>query len=394
LKKILVLGGGIGGVEAAISLAKEFKKKPDYQIDLISDRKDLFIYPLSIWIPVGKRTSEDVSMPIAEIAAKRGFNFMQEKVERILTTENKVVTSGGEYTYDYLVVAIGGAKLKPKGIENTLSICGGGDEAVRIRDRFNALVEKGSGIIACGFSGNPKDPTAVRGGPVFEVLFNLDHFLREKGIRENFKLVFFSPSEEAGKRLGERGLKKVQSLFVERQIEPIMGKKITEFGTDGVLFDDGTKLETDLTIFTPGMQGNPVLANGDLPRTDAGFIPINDFCQIEFPGTEPSNCYAIGDNTAFDGPEWSAKQGHLAEAMARNTAKNIALREEGKEQTATFSEHLNIMCVMDLGKEAAFIYRDRKRAMAPTGKWAHCSKLAWEKYYKLNKKGIVPNAPV
>jgi sulfide:quinone oxidoreductase len=80
--------------------------------------------------------------------------------------------------------------------------------------------------------------------------------------------------------------------------------------------------------------------------------------------------------------------------MARNAAKNIALREKGQPQTATFSQHLNIMCVMDLGKEAAFIYRNRKRAIAPVGKWAHWSKLAWERYYKLNKKGRLPNSPI
>jgi sulfide:quinone oxidoreductase len=395
LKKILVLGGGIGGVEAAISLAKEFKKQPQYQIDLISDRKNLFIYPLSIWIPVGKRTPEEISMPLAEIASRRGFNFLEERVERIVTSENRVITDKGAHSYDYLIVAIGGAKLKPAGVENTLSICGGAEEAVKIRDKFSELVDKGSGTIACGFSGNPKDPTAVRGGPVFEVLFNLDHHLREKGLRQNFKLVFFSPSQEAGNRLGEPGLKAVQNLFSERQIEALMGKKITQFDPDGILFEDGTQLKTDLTIFTPGIQGNPVLKNSGLPLTEAGFVPINDFCQVATSGEQNlGNCYAIGDNTAFEGPEWRAKQGHLAEMMARNAAKNIALREKGQPQTATFSQHLNIMCVMDLGKEAAFIYRNRKRAIAPVGKWAHWSKLAWERYYKLNKKGRLPNSPI
>lgn len=391
MKRILVIGGGIGGVEAAISLSKEFRKKSGYQIDLVSDKEDLFIYPLSIWIPVGKRTPMDISMPLGAIAKLRNFNFIHEKVERIVSKENKVITDKGEQRYDYLVVAVGGDKLKPKGIENTLSICGGAEEAVKIREKFFALIAKGSGTIACGFSGNPKDPTGVRGGPVFEVLFNIDTSLREKGIRQNFKLVFFSPSEEAGKRLGETGLRAVQGLFMERHIEPMLGKKIKEFRTDGVLFEDEQLLETDLTIFTPGMQGHPVFKNSDLPLTEAGFIPVNDFCQVE--GTA-DNCYVIGDSSSFDGPEWRAKQGHLAEAMARISAKNIAQREAGKPQSETFSQHLNILCVMDLGNEAAFIFRDEKRSIAPIGTWAHWAKVAWEKYYKLNKKGKLPNAPV
>jgi sulfide:quinone oxidoreductase len=48
---ILILGGGFAGVEAAIKL-----KKHKYEVTLISDRDFLFIYPVSIWIPVGKRS--------------------------------------------------------------------------------------------------------------------------------------------------------------------------------------------------------------------------------------------------------------------------------------------------------------------------------------------------
>jgi len=399
LKRILILGGGIGGLEAAISLAKAFKDKPEYQVDLISDKPATFIYPLSIWIPVGKRTPEDLSLPIDEIASLRGFNFKQETVEKIISKENIVITDKQTHKFDYLVVAIGGTKLRPKGIENTYSICGGGEETVQIRDRFFELVQKGGGTIACGFAGNPKDQTGVRGGPVFEVLFNFDHYLRQKGIRDKFRLVFFSPSQEAGKRLGGPGLKVLQSLFMKRHIEPIFGHKIQEFAPNGISFVGHDFLETDLTLFTPGMTGHPVFQNSDLPLSEAGFIPINDFCQADpIDDTchleDIENCYVIGDSSAFDGPEWRAKQGHLAEAMARIVATNIALKESGKIQTETFSEHLNILCVMDLGKEAAFIYRDDHKSMAPIGRWAHWAKLAWEKYYKLNKRGKVPNAPL
>lgn len=399
MKRILVIGGGIGGLEAAISLSKAFKNKPGYRIDLISNKPSVYIYPLSIWIPVGKRRPEDISMSLEELARLWGFNFIEETVLDIVSKSNAVTTNKQTHQYDYLVVALGGTTLKPKGIEHTFSICGGADEAVQIRDRFNELVEKGSGAIACGFSGNPKDQTGVRGGPVFEVLFNFDHYLRQKGLRDKFRLVFFSPSQEAGKRLGGPGLKVLQKLFMERGIKPIFGHKITEFQSNGISFVDHDFLETDLTLFTPGMQGHPVFQKSDLPLSDAGFVPINDFCQADpIDDTchleDIDNCYVIGDSAYFRGPEWRAKQGHLAEAMARNVATNIALKESGKIQTETFNQHLNIMCVMDLGKDAAFIYRDEHKAIAPIGRWAHWAKLAWEKYYKLNKRGKVPNAPI
>jgi len=45
-KKVLILGGGIAGVEAAIQL-----RKKGFEVSLISNRDFLYVYPISIWIP-------------------------------------------------------------------------------------------------------------------------------------------------------------------------------------------------------------------------------------------------------------------------------------------------------------------------------------------------------
>jgi len=384
MKKILILGGGMGGVEAAIALTQ--KLKGDYQIDLISNRDFLYIYPASIWLTVGKRTLEDLSVPLPQLAELHGFNFLLEDVQEISTKEQKVITTTQEHTYDYLIAALGSSKLKPKGVEHTLSICGTPADGMQIQERFLSLVEQGHGAIACGFSGNPQDATAVRGGPVFEVLFNFDTYLREKGIRDRFELTFFSPSDAPGNRLGEGGLAQLQKLFQERDIQTVTGKKIKEFTDSSVIFADDSHLKTDFTVFTPGLAGNPIFKQSDLPLTDAGFIPVGETSQI----TGLEHCYAIGDSSFFEGPTWRARQGHLAEVMARTTATNIAQQERGETASASFQDELNLLCIMDLGHDGVFVYRDENREIAPRGAWAHWAKLAWEQYYKLNKLGKMP----
>ncbi|MFP4134714.1 MAG: NAD(P)/FAD-dependent oxidoreductase [Cyanobacteriota bacterium] len=383
-KKILVLGGGLGGVEAAIDLKKKFKN--DYQVDLISNRDFLYIYPASIWLTIGKRTVEDLSIPLPQLAEIHGFNFLHEEVKEISGQQQRVVTDQEEHQYDYLIVALGATKVKPKGVENTYSVCSGPEEGIRIQEKFLELVERGHGTIACGFSGNPKDSTAVRGGPMFEVAFNMDHYLREKGLRDNFKLIFFSPSPTPGKRLGQKGLTKLGGLFKERNIETRTGKKFKEFTENSIIFEDNSYVEADLIAYIPGLSGNPVLTNSDLPLTDAGFVPVNNGGLAQ--GFD--NCYVIGDSSFFEGPTWRAKQGHLAEVMARTTAENIALQEAGKEPTASFHEEINLLCVMDLGDDGVFVYRDEDKGYAPKGMWAHWAKLAWERYYKWNKYGKIP----
>lgn len=384
MKRILILGGGMGGVEAAIALTE--KLDANYQIDLISNRDFLYIYPASIWLTVGKRTLEDLSVPLAQLAQIHGFNVLQEEVTEVIAQENRVRTTTQDHTYDYLIIALGGAKLKPKGVENTLSICGSPMDGMQIQERFLGLVERGEGKIACGFSGNPQDATAVRGGPVFEVIFNFDTYLRDQGLRDRFDLTFFSPSDAPGKRLGAGGLAQLQQLFQERGITTVTGKKIKEFTSNGVTFEDDSQVITDLTVFTPGMTGTPILKQSDLPLTVAGFVSVNDRAQVE--GFD--NCYAIGDSSYFEGPAWRARQGHLAEVMGRTAAENIARQERSEGATASFRDEINLLCIMDTGKEGVFVYRDDKREMAPRGAWARWAKLAWEKYYKLNKLKKVP----
>lgn len=170
---VLILGGGFAGVEAAIFLRKE-----NISVTLVSNRDYFYIYPTSIWIPTGEVTKEDVSIPLADLAKAHGFELIIDDVQEIHSKEKRVVCASGEYSAEYLVIAIGSGKMKHKGSEHFLSICGDPDEAPLIKDRIDALIAKGSGKIAMGFGGNHKDPSNVRGGPGFEVIFNLHNRLK------------------------------------------------------------------------------------------------------------------------------------------------------------------------------------------------------------------------
>ena len=129
-KKILVLGGGFSSVEAAIKLSGL-----GHKVSLVSNRDYLFIYPISIWIPVKKKTFEQVSIPLEKLSQKHGFDLIIDEVEQIITKESKVVLGKQTLTYDYLVVGIGMDKHKAKGLEYTHSICGKPEEAVIIEKR-------------------------------------------------------------------------------------------------------------------------------------------------------------------------------------------------------------------------------------------------------------------
>lgn len=390
MKKVLVLGGGFAGVDAASHLRKE-----GYEVTLVSDRDYFYIYPTSIWIPTGDATMQDVKVDLAQLQAAHGFHLIVDGVEKIEAKANRVTLASGKVLeeYDYLVVALGAHKMKHPGIEHTLSICGHPLEAPQIKRRIDALIEKRGGKIAFGFGGNPNDSSAVRGGPAFELFFNLHNLLKKEHIRDRFEMTFFAPMPKPGARMGEQALGMMDHMFERDHLKKQFGKKITRFEADGVVFEDDSKLASDLTMFIPAGDGHRVIKESDLPTNAAGFVAINDYCEVTIDG-EISNVYAAGDVAALEGPEWRAKQGHVAEVMAKNIAYNIVQRDQGSPKRKGYQEHLNILCVMDTGDGAGFVFRNNKKAfMMPMPVFGHWMKKGWGWYCRNTKLGKIPRLP-
>jgi len=390
MKKVLILGGGFAGVDAA-----GYLRKANYDVTLVSDRDYFYIYPTSIWVPTREVDFSDVCVDLKELQKAHGFNLVVDGVSKIEAKENRVTLQSGKVLddYDYLIVALGAHKMKHPGIENTLSICAAPEQSIAIADALDKLVAKGSGKIAFGFGGNPKDTSAVRGGPGFELMFNVHNMLKKKGIRQNFELNFFAPMPQPGARMGTQALSMMDKMFAKQELNKHFGKKIKRFEEDGVVFEDESKLESDFTMFIPAGAGHEVIINSDLPTNEAGFVSINDYCEVTIDG-EISNVYAIGDTAALEGPDWRAKQGHVAEVMAKNSAFNIQERDKNSATRKGYQEHLNILCVMDTGDGAGFVYRDDKKAfMIPMPILGHMMKKGWGWYCRNSKLGKIPRIP-
>jgi sulfide:quinone oxidoreductase len=387
MDKIVVLGGGFAGIEAVIKL-----KKLGYNVTLVSNRDFLFIYPISIWIPTKENKFEDAKLMLTDLQKVHKFDLIIDEVTGIEPNNNKVILKSGSLDYDYLFIAFGMHKVKNKGVENTLTICGSPEDTLKVRDELEKLVLKGSGNIAVGFAGNPNDEASstLRGGPGFEIMFNIATYLKKKGIRENFEINFFAPMAEPGKKMGPKAFNKIGEFYDRYNIKRYIGKKIKEFQPRKVIFEDDSELSSDLIIFIAGGSGNSVVINSGLAVNKAGFIKISDGCQAE----GYSNIYAIGDVAEITGTEWIAKQGHMAEMMADVAVNNFQVSKTGIGELKSYKDHISIICLMDSGDGAAMVTRTTKGdsilVMPIIGHWL---KKAWGFYYKYSKLNKFPRIP-
>ncbi len=367
---IVIAGSGF----AALTAVRELRKRDrQVRITLVAPKAELMYYPSLIWVPAGLRRGEDLRIDVSGFLAEHAVAFHAGHVTGLADGGRTVLTDSGSVTNDALLVASGGRFLKAlPGIEHALTICEGAPAAEAIRER---LAKLDSGTIAFGFGTNPKEQGAMRGGPMFELLFGIDTLLRQQGRRERFKLVFFNAAKEPGKRLGDKAVAGLLREMQKRGIATHLGHKITGFEADRVKTEGGD-MPADLILFMPGMTGPAWAGEAGLPLSDGGFFQADAHCQV----AGADKVYVAGDSGSYPGPDWLPKQAHIADLQAKAAAENLLLALGGKPPAARFK--VELICIVDTLDRGILVYRDEKRALIlPPCRLMHWAKRFFEWMY-------------
>ncbi|MEW8030255.1 MAG: FAD-dependent oxidoreductase [Candidatus Thiodiazotropha sp.] len=370
MQRVTIIGSGF----AALTAIKTIRSK-DKSIDItvVSPKAEFHYLPGSIWIPSGIREPDDLTIPLGPF-----FHRMQVKHHLAeatgLTSDGRIVqTTDGEVENDALIIASGGRFIKKlPGIEHAITPCEGIAATVKIRDRLRAL---DGGAIAIGFAGNPKEPSAMRGGPMFEFLFGIDRQLRLEKRRDRFKLIFFTPAEKPGQRLGPKAVSGLIREMEKRDIKTHLGHKMVEFTATSVVTEGGS-FDADLILFMPGMTGNQWFDNTELPRSTGGLIKADARCQVE----GMSKVYVAGDSGSFPGPDWMPKQAHMADLQAATAAKNLLAEFKGETPSETFK--VELVCIVDSQTSGMLVARtEKKNIVMPNMAIFHWLKRLFEWWY-------------
>jgi len=368
--RITIAGAGF----AALTGARELRRRlPDAEITLLAPQPWFTYLPSLIWVPYGIRKAEDLRFDIRPLLRKLGVGYRQAAATGLSGDGRTLQTDEGDVENDALLIATGGRYIrKLPGIENTITICEGIEAAENMGRRLHEL---DGGTIAMGFGGNPKEPSAMRGGPMFELLFGLDTWLRKQGLRDRFRLVFFTPAPQPGKRLGQNAVERMIGEMERRGIETHLGHKLKSF-ENHVVTTEGGEIPADLIMFMPGMTGPAWIQGSPLPLSPGGMIRAEATAAVV--GLE--RVYVAGDAGSFPGPDWMPQQAHMADLRATAAARNIALNLDGKPATETFK--VELLCIIDSLEKGILVYRGEKRNLAlPSMRALHWTKRIFERLY-------------
>ncbi|MGE4367056.1 NAD(P)/FAD-dependent oxidoreductase [Thermomonas sp.] len=368
--RITVVGAGFAGLTALRTLRRH---APQAELTLVAPRAELHYLPGSIWLPSGTRRREDLVVPLDDFLARQRIGFHKAHATGLSADARVLHTDAGDVANDGLLLATGARFLrKLPGIEHAIIPCDGIAAGEAIRDRLAAL---DGGTLCFGFGANPNEPVAMRGGPVFEFLFGIDTLLRRQRRRERFRLVFFSPSDRPGQRLGEKAVGMLLDEMRKRGFDTVLGEKPVRFEPDAVQLER-TRLDSAMTVFMPGLTGQAWLDATALPRSPGGFVQADAQCRV--PGVACT--FVAGDGGSFPGPDWLPKQAHQADLQAEVAARNLLRTLRGEPVEEAFTAEL--ICIVDTLDRGLLVTRkgDGGRALPPL-RLMHWAKAAFEKRY-------------
>ncbi|HXH14074.1 MAG TPA: FAD-dependent oxidoreductase [Alphaproteobacteria bacterium] len=338
--RILILGGGFGGLEAAFYV--RHKAGDAVTLTLISDHDNFLFKPNTIYIPFGE-DPETFKMPLSPAMQRKDIALIRAKVHAIHPDHKKVETDAGDVSYDKLVVATGAA-MRPSEIpglqEHALTLWTP-EDMLKLREALQQT-------LAIARSGQRQrllflvPPNNKCSGPLYELVLMTDTWLRQQGARDHVDLIWTTVEEGYIQAFGPRLNTVVAEEFEERGIDGRKGYVVRAVEPKQVHYLNGESLDYDLLLtFPPYIAAVPFPS---LPADDRGFVKVEpDSRRVS--GTP--DVYAVGDAADFP-----IKQAFLALLQADAAADHIVAELRG--QSAALKFEPMSLCVMEELNKATF----------------------------------------
>jgi len=302
-KRVLILGGGFGGLYAALNLEKALRKQEDFEVILVN-RENFFLFtPMLHEVAASDLDLTNIVSPVRQLLQR--VKFFEGDVESIDMEKKVVRVSHGfdhhthDLTYDHVVIALGSITnfFKLPGLEErALTVKSLGD-AIRLRNRLIQLLEEADTECAAG-NREPLLTFVVAGGGFagVETIAGIHDFvidilpyyprIKEKMIRA----VLVHPGKFILPELGEELGRYAQEKLASRGVEIRGNCKVTGVDGNAVTLSDGAVIQTNTIIWTAGTSPNP--KPEALPcQRERGCVCVNEFLEVpQYPGV-----WALGD---------------------------------------------------------------------------------------------------
>lgn len=359
IKKILILGGGFGGITALRQIEKDFQKE-SVNITIVSDENFFLFTPMLPQVSSGLIHPSNISTPIRYFCKKA--KFLQASVDSIdldqqLVTiqrsfDNKVHT----LEYDYLVLALGGKTnfFKNRSLEKHSFSMKSIEDAIAIRNHVILMLEQAAQtgdhelqrtlltfvVIGGGFAG-------------VETISEINQFIKKSITKsypsinpKNINMILVVSRDRILPEIKNELSKKALDFLEKEGIVVLKNTKADDADEEHVMLNNGGKLACATIIWTGGITMNQVILELKCEHDKNGRIVVDEMLRMK----NRENVFVLGDcalikDNSTDSFYPSTAQHAIKEGEL--IGKNLASLFNHKKKLKKFSFHsIGIMAII------------------------------------------------
>jgi len=343
MERVVILGGGTGGVVAAHRLA-HWARPGEVEVVLI-DRSPWHEYrPSYLWVMTGTREPDDVRRPLKLLERLPGVRVVQATIMAINPEARRVETDAGSFDYDYLIVALGSVlKTDPRirGLEAPWEL----EHALALRKRLAGFT---GGKVAVGPAAWPyRCPPAP-----FEVAFMLRYLADQRHVSDRTEITVFHPWQRPIEVFGPLMVEGFSRFLDQFRVRFEGGFNLDAHDVDRRVLraSDGRALDYDFAIVIPPHEPPEPVRSSPLAGP-------NGYMDVQLPSMASpryGNVFGIGDVVA---PTIGLG---MAGVFAHFQAEHVVTQILDRTRGVFMGELYNMVgvCVMDTGYMGAAVWCD------------------------------------
>lgn len=337
MHRVLILGGGFGGITAAKTLRHKLENK--VEISLV-DRRPYFMAGFrKTWALTGRSTLEEGQRPLATLA-NQDVHYLQGEITAIDPENRAAEVDGRRHEADALILALG-AELAPDAIPGFKDYAHNVYDTAEIPRAAQALQDFAGGRLLIGIFG---EAYQCPPGP-YEIALAVNEVLQARGAKSRIEL--FTPLPMSLPILGEAGCSVIEGYLERRDIGFFPSQTAIAVEDGLVRFKTGTRPFDLLLGIPPHRCPEVVLASG--LTAGQAWIPV-DSASLQ---TGFESVYAVGDNAlvVMANGKRLPMAGVFAEAQAEVAAEHTAAAFEKRQPRGTFEGKGG--CFLEIGEGKA-----------------------------------------
>jgi NADH dehydrogenase len=301
--KIVIVGGGFGGVYTALNLCKKFSKL-EVAITLISKSNFFLFTPLLHEVATGSLTQDSVIESLHEVFRGTCVNIVEDTVVEVDRINKSIKTASASYLYDYLVLSTG-AETNYFGIPgadtHTFTLKHLVD-AVKLRNHIiqtceNAVKTKNKDLLTIAIIG--AGPTGVELAAELQeyMQHTLCTYFKNSGFKkEDIKINLITMTPDVIPQFPHKMREFALVELNKRNIQVMLNKFVMNIDPHRITFKDSSTLDAYTIIWVAGI----IPSFSKIKGVDEGFIiakngriAVNEFLQ----STVDSSLFALGDSS-------------------------------------------------------------------------------------------------